>query len=411
MRLVRIPKDRYDEYRLNVMFDAYKWDPQFEDNNTVAGYALVLSKDEHNKIKELTEAMDAETVAAERLINQDKHLKKMLRLNRKLSCEIDNMSNYDATEHVRLMRYDFHPVYGEADGNSTGWAVSEVNSDVPGGFAESTYMAAEALKALEGICDTGSLTYVNFSDIITGAILGKVKNPGRIMMVHCTSYSDDRQVMQFLGDRLKDAGMEVLYGAADHIRFKDGVAYSCLDGYEGRLDAIFRFTPLEWLVDIKPKRWQGYFDTVTMSCNHPIAIYAQTKRFPLVWDELEKRGLSLKTWRQLLPDTCSVNLSHVKEGYIYKPAYGRVGENISIREACDDREYRQILKDVRRHPGKYIAQKRFMSCPVKGENESFHICIGSYTVDGKHAGYYARLSKTPRIDSNAADVPVLVETV
>ena len=57
-----------------------------------------------------------------------------------------------------------------------------------------------------------------------------------------------------------------------------------------------------------------------------------------------------------------------------------------------------------------LAQKRFNSKPLAGENgESFHVCLGSYTVDGKHAGYYARISESPRIDSNAADIPVLIE--
>ena len=46
---------------------------------------------------------------------------------------------------------------------------------------------------------------------------------------------------------------------------------------------------------------------------------------------------------------------------------------------------------------------------VGNGGEEFHVCLGSYSVDGKHAGYYARISKTPRIDSNAADIPVLIE--
>ena len=48
--------------------------------------------------------------------------------------------------------------------------------------------------------------------------------------------------------------------------------------------------------------------------------------------------------------------------------------------------------------------------PLQGENgEEFHVCLGSYAVEGKHAGYYARISILPRIDSNAADIPVLIE--
>jgi hypothetical protein len=156
--------------------------------------------------------------------------------------------------------------------------------------------------------------------------------------------------------------------------------------------------------------WSGYFDTTTVSCNHPIAIYAQTKRFPLVWDLLEKHGADLTTWREHLPETLEVRAARNKEGFIYKPVYGRVGENISIKEACTDDEYVKIIKDVKRNPKKYLAQKRFDSKPVQSDNgEEYHVCLGSFTVDGKAAGYYARVSKTPRIDSKAADIPVLIE--
>lgn len=400
MRLVPIPKDKYDEYRLTLMFDCYKWDPQFLDSNTIAKYALIITKKEHEELRKLTEKLDAETREAEEFLNNHLEITKPLALPKKVRKEIKNMKNYKPEEHVRLMRYDFHPTM---EGK---WAVSEVNSDVPGGFAEASFMPKTAAK----IWENNKFEYINFGEILTEAIAQKVPENGRIMMVHCTSYSDDRQVMQFLGDRLKEKGFRIIYSAADHIRFQDNIAYSILDGNEGRLNAIFRFTPLEWLTDIKPKKWQGYFDTTTVSCNHPIAIYAQTKRFPLVWEALEKQGIRLNTWRELLPETLEVKAVKGKEGYIFKPACGRVGEKISIQEACRGDEYKKILMDVKRHPKKYLAQKKFNSRPLLGENgERYHICLGSYTVEGAHAGYYARISLTPRIDSNAADIPVLIE--
>lgn len=400
MKLVPIPKDKYDEYRLSLMFDCYKWDPQFLDNNTIAGYALVITRKEHEQLEKLTEELDSETRAAEVFLNNNPEYAKPLALPKKIKNEIGKMRNYEADRHIRLMRYDFHPTMKGK------WAVSEVNSDVPGGYAEASFMPGVALELLK----EGKYWYKNFGEILVNAISEKTGDGGRIMLVHCTCYSDDRQVMQFLGDRLKEKGFRVIYGAADHIRFKDGIAYSILDGNEGQLDAIFRFTPIEWLTEIKPKRWQGYFDTTTVSCNHPIAIYAQTKRFPLVWNLLEQQGISMSTWRQLLPETLEVKDAKGKEGYIYKPANGRVGEKISIKEACKDDEYKKIMADVKRHPQKYLAQKRFNSKPLTGENgESFHVCLGSYTVEGKHAGYYARISETHRIDSGAADIPVLIE--
>ena len=113
---------------------------------------------------------------------------------------------------------------------------------------------------------------------------------------------------------------------------------------------------------------------------------------------------------KVLPETIEVKNAKNKAGYIYKPACGRVGEKISIKEACKNDEYEKIIADVKKQPKRYVAQKRFYSKPLETEEgEKFHVCIGSYSVEGKHAGYYARISKLPRIDSYAADIPVLIE--
>lgn len=408
MRLVRIPEEKYREYRINLMFEAYKWDPQFKDNNTIAEYALVLTEEEHNDLRKMTEALDKETIAAEEFLNNNQIYAKKLLLNNKLKNEVPKMKTYKPDKHIRLMRYDFHPT---VDGK---WAVSEVNSDVPGGFAEASVMPKIAMEMLEDK-EVPNKRYIDFGEIFVNAIKQKVKENGNIMLVHCTCYSDDRQVMEFIGDRLIKENYNVLYGAVDHVNFRNNKAYSVLDGNVCELDAIIRFTPLEWLVDVKPKRWQGYFDTDTVSCNHPVAIFAQTKRFPLIWEELERQGLSFNMWRELLPHTVEVSQWKKfgnKEEYIFKPAYGRVGEKISIKEACDKNEYQMIMKEVRKSPKKYLAQKRFVSKPLKGDgNSEFHVCLGSYTIEGKHAGYYARISKSLRIDSNAADIPVLIERI
>ena len=77
-------------------------------------------------------------------------------------------------------------------------------------------------------------------------------------MVHCTCYSDDRQVMQFLGERLEKRGFSVIYMAADHLRFENTKAYSILDGNEGLVDTVIRYSPLEWIADMKTKYWHGY---------------------------------------------------------------------------------------------------------------------------------------------------------
>ena len=400
MKLVPIPNDMYNEYKLDVMLDCYKWDPQFCDNNTVAKYALVLSEKEHEELKLLTEKLIKETTEAENFLNKNLKYSKALEIPNKFRSDIKSMKNYNPDKHIRLMRFDFHPTLENK------WAVSEVNSDVPGGFAEATLMNRKSLEYLSN----ENYYAISFGDFLADAIKKKVRQEGRIMLVHCTSYSDDRQVMQFLGDKLSGMGYEVIYAAADQLKFENGKAISILNNREGEVDGIIRFSPLEWVADMKTKNWHGYFDTETVSCNHPIAIFAQTKRFPFVWDLLESKGIDLSTWRELLPETLEVNDKKVDDKFIYKPVYGRVGENISIKEACKDDEYKKILRDVKRHPKKYLAQKKFNSRPLTNEDgEEFHVCIGSYGVENSHAGYYARISRSPRIDSYAADIPVLIE--
>ena len=411
MKLVPIPEAVYEEYRQQLMFECYKWDPQFVDNNTVAKYALVLTKEEALKIAKDTEILAEETIQAEEFLNQNLDKAKSLKLPRRLKKEIASMKNYDRDKNVRLMRFDFHPVRATDDEEGAfKYAVSEVNSDVPGGHAEGSLMPFFAREALEKYDGSKKYVYKDLSSALTKAIANKVPENGTIFLNHCTCYSDDRQVMEFDSDRLRACGFNVIIGAADHIRFKDDKAYSILDGNECEIDGIFRYTPVEWLLDIKPRKWQGYFNTKVVACNHPVSLFAQTKRFPFVWDTLEECGIPMAGWRRLLPKTVEVSKDIMNNNeFIFKPAYGRVGERISIKEACKGDEYKKILRDVRRHPKRYIAQRRFDSLTVPGINgEEYHVCIGSYAVEGKHASFYARISDLPRIDSNAADIPVLI---
>lgn len=400
MKLVRIPESKYYDYRIQAMFDCYKWDPQFCDSNTLSKYALILTKEENEEVIRLTKKLDNETRIAEKYLNQNIRIAKKLALPKKILEQIPKMQNYDDKKNIRLMRYDFHPDINKR------WVVTEVNSDVPGGFAESSLLPELARKTI----NNSELEFISFGERMVEAINTKLNKKGTIMMVHCTCFSDDRQVMQYMGDRLKKEGYNIIYGAADHVNFRERQAYCILDNNKEKLDLIFRFTPLEWLIQMKPRRWDGYFNCMTCSCNHPIAIYAQSKRFPFVWSDLEKANISMETWKSLLPETIEVDEVGQKQGFIYKPVYGRVGERITIKEACKGDEYIKIINDVKRHPKQYLAQKRFDSLPLKGDDgKTYHVCLGSYTIEGEHAGYYARISEYPRIDSYAADIPVLIE--
>ena len=393
--LAQIPDECYHDYRHQVIFNAYKWDPQVEDHNTVAKHVAIIDAAVARKLEAWAQQLAFETMELENALMKRPDLAKKLGLSSAVRKAAKQLDGYAPGEHVRLMRFDFHPT-------ATGWAISEVNSDVPGGLAEASVLPKIAQKYFPD-CKPGA----DVAQHILHAFQKRIDPGARIALIHATSYSDDRQVMQFLGDYLEKNGYRALYAAPDHISWEQKQAVSIIRGEEGPVDALVRFFPLEWLANL-PKRtgWRGYYDTKTLSCNHPVSIFAQSKRLPLVWDEL---GVDLTAWKQLLPETRAADAGKLEADWIYKPALGRVGEGISIKEAVTEKELAAIRKSVKRHPNDWIAQRRFESRPIAGADETdYHMCIGVFTVDAKAAGFYGRISRFPRIDARAKDIALLV---
>ncbi len=391
-----IPDVRYSAYRYDAIFKAYKWDPQVEDRNTVSRHVVLMEPETAARLEAWAEALSGETMAMEEAFLRRLPDAKALGLPGPIRGALGRLSGYDRARHVRLMRFDFHPT-------ETGWAVSEVNSDVPGGFAEASALPGIAARFFDGYAPGK-----NAAERLLDAFEAKIGPGGTVAFVHATSYADDRQVMQCLGDTFQARGMRAVLAAPDHIAWRDRKAFCILTGEEGPVDGIIRFFPLEWLPNLTGRdNWRGYFGGETPACNHPIAAFAQSKRLPLVWDTL---GVDIPVWKALLPETLDPRRAPRRDaGWIYKPALGRVGEGISIREAMTAKELRRVERAVRLHPGDWVAQRRFASQPLLGgDGTPYHLCVGVFTVDGKSAGFYGRISGAPRIDARAEDIPILV---
>jgi len=142
-------------------------------------------------------------------------------------------------------------------------------------------------------------------------------------------------------------------------------------------------------------------------CNPATAVLTQSKRLPLVWDRLRT---PVPTWQSLLPETRDPrDCDGRNEDWVVKPALGRVGEDVLIPGVTEARQEKGIRKAVVRHHGLWAAQKRFHIAPVIADGAAWYACVGIYTVGGKAAGTYGRVSRTPLIDSSARDVPILVK--
>jgi glutathionylspermidine synthase len=295
------------------------------------------------------------------------------------------------------MRIDFHFT-------TAGWRISEVNSDVPGGFIEASgltrLMAAEYPGS--SVCGDPAATYA-------AAVGGAVAPGALVALVHATAYTDDRQVMICLERELRAEGLRTALTAPDQLAWNDGKAAVVHAQGIDLLDAIVRFFPGEWLPEL-PRRsgWRHFFaGSQTPLSNPAAALVTQSKRFPLVWDELRT---PLAAWRELLTETADPRACDWRrsDGWVLKPALGRVGEDIGLVGVTAEKPLRAIRRDAARHPAWWAAQRRFEIVPLATAAGPAYACLGVYTVDGRAAGVYGRLARTPLIHYNAQDVAVLV---
>ena len=409
MRLEPLPAREYAAYRREAIFAACKWDPQIGDVNVLADHALVLEPETAAWLEAQAECLAAEIAALEEALLSRPELFGELGLGGRLGRALRGAGG-SCPSGVRLMRFDFHPLgplgplvpSGPLAG---GWAVSEVNSDVPGGFGEAGVLPRLAASLLSGTSPAGP----DPARAVAKAFAGRLAGHGRVALVHATAYSDDRQVMEYLAAAMREEGLDPILLAPDHLRLDDGRARSVAWGQEGEVHALFRFFPAEWLPNLSGD-WRGFFHDGPPACNHAAALLCQSKRAPLVWPRL---GVPFPAWRSLLPateDPRRVDWEH-DPSWILKPALGRVGEDVAVPEVLEPGEWKRIRSSARRHPRAWVAQRRFDSLPVETRAGERHVCVGVYTVDGKAAGFYARVAERPRIDQYAQDAPVLVRRI
>lgn len=387
------------EIKRAAIFDCCKWDPQVEDVCTLSPLPLVLTSEAWTELVSLAEKLARETVAAEADILQNPRSLKDLGLSwmlRRALSDGEILKNH--SRQLRLIRFDFHFT-------TDGWRISEANTDVPGGFNEASGFTKLVAPHCRYTAPAGDPTLE-----MARAISEIIPQNSTVALVHATSFSDDRQVMVFLGRRLEEAGFKAVLAAPDHLRWENDRAFFDTDWASGPVDFVFRFFPAEWLTAL-PRRcgwWHFLGGSQTPICNPGLAIISQTKRFPLLWDELP---VALPTWRALLPRTFDVRKIDRKippESLVFKPAFGRVGDMIKMAGVTAEKETHRIERSVRRYPKMWVAQERFEAVPMCSGIGDFFPCIGIYTLNARVIGAYGRMARRPLIDHLAQDTAVLV---
>jgi glutathionylspermidine synthase len=383
--------------RRRALLEGCKWDPQVGDVETLTPFPLVMTAGEWNRLAWLAERLTSEAMAAEEETLARPDLIALLgfppTLRRVLSERIPL-----TPAAGRVMRFDFHFT-------TEGWRISEVNSDVPGGFTEAscfTGMVANHFPHLRIAGDPAG----DWSRVLAET----AGDSGVVALLSAPGYMEDHQVIAFLAAQLRERGCQAFLAKPEQIVWRNGAAQLETEWHRGPADVIVRFYQAEWVSRLPQKLgWQHLFRAGKTRVTAPAAaVISESKRFPLTWDHL---SVGLPTWRTLLPETRDPRQAPwaQQDGWLLKTAMCNTGDTVRIRELMPARDWRWTRLELRLNPSRWVAQRRFQSVPVSTPIGWRHACVGVYTVNGRAAGAYARLSEKPVIDFAASDVALLLE--
>ena len=245
-----------------------------------------------NQLASWAEQLTAETCAAELEILHKPHLLAELGLPHSIR-NILRQSAPLTPAAARVMRFDFHYT-------TQGWRISEVNSDVPGGFAEASDFCCYWLHiSLGHNRPAGPATHfgpVRSARAASGSTVALLATPG---------YMEDQQIAFGLSDaptRCARVHRSVAWQvpAQLHVEKRNRPPHHG-PAQRQELAAVVRFYQGEWLARLPQQLgWSHFFrEGRTPITNPGHALISESKRFPLLWDRLQT---ALPMWRTLLPE-------------------------------------------------------------------------------------------------------------
>ena len=311
------------------------------------------------------------------------------------------LANPSKSPTPRILRFDFHPTLG-------GWRLSEVNSDVPGGYTEAssfTRLMAEHYPEARSAGDVGA----SWADAIAAAAAdGEARNrrPATCRGIprrHASGRLSRRSACR--ARPAADAGASAAnplprwpgvfanraigIAARGHPAILPGRT-ACPAGGRAANGARFfgpaaprssmrrpRFSP-------RPSDFRWYGMTCDLNCR-PGGPVCRTRAARAMC-----RGTPIR--------------------WLLKTAYCNTGDTVCIRELLSTISVAADQRDGPALPGPLDRP-----AAVRGDCRStrrpgrFFPCLGVYTINGIAAGIYGRYSHRPLIDYAAVDVAVLIE--
>jgi glutathionylspermidine synthase len=387
----------WEQYCEQLAAESAKSGIPTQDYYLPADFPLVLDEAEWRSLARIAEKLTAEALEAERELVRRTDLHAKLGVPESIREVLREGAGEEApVEAGRYMRFDFH-------WTREGWRISEVNADTLGGFNVAslfTELMAPYYPKWETPPDPVRALAKGVRAIVErGELVGIIRR---------TVHERDCEA-KYLARELRRQGMRAVIASPGEVRWEAGRASIESAMGSGRPSMLIRFLDAEWLPKLRPgSEWKKWFaGSRTPMSNPGTSILITSKRFPLVWEELETE---VPTWRAMIPETRSPSElgGTAGRGWVLKSVYGRVGREVAIAGISSGRGYREAARKAKKNPEGWVAQRRFEMQAVETERGKRHVCLGIYTVDGKAAGAYARMSKTALVDQNAQDVAVLL---
>jgi glutathionylspermidine synthase len=383
----------FSSIRRTLLLKYCKWDPQVGDVSTIAPFPFFIDKRRWSELETLAETLTRELLAAELELLERDELHAVLAIPRALRQVLRRARQNGITPSaVRVMRFDFH-------WTESGWRISEVNADVPGGFSEASEFTRLMSEGFPGASAPGNPARF-WADRIAGTAAGQT-----VALLAAAGFMEDQQVVSYLARVLRELGVDARPAGPLQLQWKSGRAY-----LNGRvLGAIVRFYQAEWLSQLpRRSRWPRLLAGGRTPVSNPLScIFGESKRFPLVWDLLHN---TLPTWQRLLPETRDPRDAHWRtdDSWLLKTAWCNTGDTVSARGLIDPRDWRRAFWSASFYPRQWVAQRRFEPAPVASPIGDVYPCIGVYTIDGRACGAYTRISKGRVIDHRAIDAALLL---
>jgi glutathionylspermidine synthase len=383
------------ERQLHLRF--HKWDTRVGDVSILCEHPLVLPGSEWDRICASAETLAAETERLESLTLEKPRDLLSIGIPRSIREILERPARHPAPNFPRTMRFDFHPT-------ATGWRVSEVNTDVPGGWREGTSLPHLYRPFYAGLdCPESPLD-------AWGRGVESLVPAGHVALLSAPGYLEDQQVVRAFRSELESRKI-----ASSLIQTPAALdwtsAGSCtLASSSTAVSAIIRFYQIEWISALPSStRWRHLLASKDIPVLNPtVSAISESKRFPLLFRDAK----TCPGWRALMPESCDPReISTDWDAWVLKACYSNTGDRVLIVGDLARQERQQAVRRAQRRPSEWVAQRRFETLALESCRGPLFPCVGVFVVGGRAAGAYVRLSTRQVTDGAALEAPLLIDRV